>query len=100
MQADPGLGRSYLPEPAVHDLAGDAHHESAPFFVERLKKMLAATLNEWPFIRRSRRCWSGEAGRRCRRTTTCRRAVARRLYRDTRGALTPDPPAVRVRCSC
>jgi hypothetical protein len=26
-------------------------------------------------------------------------AVARRLYRDTRGALTPDPPAVES-CSC
>ena len=41
--------------------------------------------------------WSARPNRRFRPYTKCRRPVARRLYRDSRAALTPDPPPGRSR---
>src|SRR5436190_2017081 len=85
-----GLSRE---EPAVHDLAADAAHEMRAVLRRAIEKDVGGgeTMSLHPqvaaLLERAAKSqlppyWQVPA------------AVARRLYRDIRGPLTPDPPAV------
>ena len=93
MQADPDW-QAYLPKNRPFMVTQETRiMKCAPFFVERLKKMLAAAKMSAVHPQVAA-ILERAASSPLPPYHEVPPAVARRLYRDTRGPLTPDPPAV------